>query len=161
MVTYEPGSFDGIDATDGYHIDRDDGTYSGPEAIDTFTDTTMEPGEIWEFTIALNLSSEPDGPVVLEVLEDDGSTYIFQKTLPGFSGNYVELTFTVPTYEVLGEFSAPASGSANPEFRFQVVEDDSGNYWFYTEGVRLRSPIDQTANDKTADSVDSISSGSL
>lgn len=141
MVSYEPDSWDAADVNDGYVFDRDSGSYSGPEQIEMFAFAEMEPGEVWEFTLRLTLSSEPsDGPVLLETF-DENDDYLFQKIIPSFGGLYIEMSFTVPTYQALGEFSAPASQSGSPSFGFQAAGTDSGNYWLVLEGVRLRSGI--------------------
>lgn len=154
----EPDSFDGIDAEAGYQFDRDSGTFSGPEQVDTFMDIDYEPGEIWEFRFAVSVSSEPGDPTVLEVFDADGD-YLFNKTIDGFSGTYFELQATAPAYELNGDFSAPASDNGSADLSFQISGSDSGNYWATVEALRLRSPIDRTG--RYQGNVDSFDGGFL
>lgn len=155
---YEPDAFDGIDADAGYNFERDNGSYSGPEQIDTFMDIDYEPGEIWEVYFAVTLSSEnTDGPIVLEIFDDSGD-YIINKTIDTYSGNFHEVRATIPAYVLNDDFSPPASGSGSADLSFQIAGSDGGNYWAWTEQVRVRGPL-QTDDEFQGSGTESFSSG--
>lgn len=146
-MSYNPDSWDGIDARDGYEFDTDSGSYSGPEVETLYSlDFTHEPGEIWNLKYHVAFSSEPtDNLIAFEILDEDGD-YISQQFLQTYGGNTIDLELTIPTYIVTGDYDAPAPTSGQPDIRLQIAGADGGNYWATVEAVRLRSPLDNSDN---------------
>lgn len=160
----QPNSWDGVDATEGYNYDNDSGSSSSIENLHVSGEPTMEPGEIWQFKIRLTLSSEPTGGLVLIELRDEPSDNILARSvIPEYGGNEVVLFATIPTYEVVGESSSPASTGGRPDIRVNNVNGETFNYFVDHYAVRLRSPVDRsgkTQNELTG-STGSLDSGQL
>lgn len=159
-LQYEPGAFDGEDASEGYEFDQDSGFSNSIENIQTFTGPQMEPGEYWQISATLSLSTSPDNLVFLEVREDGNGDIIKRSVIEDFGYPQTELTLTIPTYVANGGFGAPASGSATPEIRVNNVSGSSFNYFVDLQALRLRDGIDQTQETQNG-STDAFDSGQL
>lgn len=161
-----PGSWEGIDATDGYHYGSDSGSSSSIENLHTSTEPTMYPGEIWQFKVRLSLSSEPTAgsPVFIEIRDEPSNNILARSAIPDYGGNETVLFATLPTYKVNGDSTSPAGGQARPDVRVNNVGGATFNYFVEVYAVRLRDEIDQsqrTEDTLNYTSPDSLNSGSL
>lgn len=161
-----PDSWEGIDATDGYHYGSDSGSSSSVENIHTSTEPTTYPGEVWHFKVRLSLSSEPTagGPVFIEIRDEPSNNILARSAIPDYGGNETVLSATLPCYLMNEESTSPASNSARPDIRVNNVAGASFNYFVEAYAVRLREEIDQTQ--RTEDQLnfttpDDLASGGL
>lgn len=160
-----PGSWNGVDATDGYHYGQDSDAFTG--SVNLFHvsgEPDMDPGDIWQFKIRLTVSSEPTNSIVfIEIRDENSNGVLARSAIPTYGGNETVLVTTIPTYEVKEESTSPASTSGRPDIRVNEVAGESGNWFVDYYAVRLRSGLDRTGytQDKINASSSSFNSGQL
>ena len=141
-LNYSPGDFDGANLTEGYENDGDDGFSDSVERIETFTAPFMEPGEYWQITAKLTLSTDPGEVVFLEMREEGDGDIISRSVIDALGIPETELTVTLPAYIAAGEFSGPASSGTSPEIYVNNVAGETFNYFVDVQSIRLRDGLE-------------------